>query len=278
MFRSALGPSRDVFLRTCVVPRRLQSMALSAQPVVSTREAPLFSIPPQTHKIAHPEKDHSEDALFMNNEGTLFGVADGVGSWSRVGVDAALYSQSILQHTQEFLENDPSQHLSTALAYAYTQNVAKKIAGSTTVCLAQLRGRELHALNLGDSGFMIVRNGNVMCKTKEQSHAFNYPYQLGIGGDTPDKAQVWHSILNAGDMIVMGSDGFFDNLFHDEILEIIKSSAPDKIAWNLGFAAFASACSQQKSTPFAERVQEETDEIWSGGKMDDISVLVSVVK
>ena len=47
----------------------------------------------------------------------------------------------------------------------------------------------------------------------------------------------------------------------------------NKIAINLAVSAMAAACSSQKETPFGERVAEETDQIWSGGKMDDVTVV-----
>lgn len=71
----------------------------------------------------------------------------------------------------------------------------------------------------------------------------------------------------------MGSDGLFDNLYLDEISEIIRASDNDKIALNIGVSAMAAACSTHKETPFSERVAEETDQIWRGGKMDDITVV-----
>jgi len=247
---------------------------MKSQPVKSF--APL--IPPQAHLIPHPDKELSEDAYVISPEGTLLGVADGVGSWSNVGVNTADYSTSILKNTEEYLQHNPNAHLAEAVAHAYDKNQQNDIPGSTTLCLVHLKGRELHALNLGDSGFMIIRNGKIICRTKDQHHSFNYPYQLGKGGDTLDKAHVWHSVLQMGDMIVMGSDGFFDNLHPEEILDVIAKSPSDKIAWNLGFAAFVASCSEQRSTPFAERVAMETEEIWPGGKKDDITVLVTVVK
>lgn len=148
-----------------------------------------------------------------------------------------------------------------------------KAEGSSTVCLAKVVDRELHALNLGDSAFSIIRNYEMIYKSEEQSHSFNYPYQLGTGGDAPAKAHCIQCTMKKGDLIVMGSDGLFDNLYPDEITDVIKASDEDKIAINLAVSAMASACSQ-KETPFSERVAEETDQIWRGGKMDDISVIV----
>ncbi len=69
--------------------------------------------------------------------------------------------------------------------------------GSSTACILALEGDTLHAANLGDSGFMVVRKSKVMYKSRSQQHQFNYPFQLGRGGrfafDPPAAAEVSHS-------------------------------------------------------------------------------------
>ena len=54
--------------------------------------------------------------------------------------------------------------------------------GSCTVCLLVVEGNELHAANLGDSGFMVVRNEKVVYKSRQQQVSFNFPYQLHMPG------------------------------------------------------------------------------------------------
>ena len=69
--------------------------------------------------------------------------------------------------------------------------------GSSTACILALEGDTLHAANLGDSGFMVVRKSKVLYKSRSQQHQFNYPFQLGRGGrfpfDSPAAAEVSHS-------------------------------------------------------------------------------------
>jgi protein phosphatase PTC7 len=38
----------------------------------------------------------------------------------------------------------------------------------------------LSTANLGDSGFLIYRDGSIIVRSKEQTHFFNAPYQCGI--------------------------------------------------------------------------------------------------
>lgn len=54
--------------------------------------------------------------------------------------------------------------------------------GSSTACIVVLdrRSHQLHACNLGDSGFLVVRGGEVVHRSDEQQHYFNTPFQLSI--------------------------------------------------------------------------------------------------
>lgn len=50
----------------------------------------------------------------------------------------------------------------------------------------------IHAVNLGDSGFIVVRDGCTIFRSPVQQHDFNFTYQLesGNGSDLPSAAQV----------------------------------------------------------------------------------------
>jgi len=105
--------------------------------------------------------------------------------------------------------------LSLSLSYSF-----QGLIGSSTACLAILRDDELRIANLGDCGVSIIRRNEFIFRTEEQQHSFNYPYQLGTGStDSPTDAQVFTVKVESGDIIVMGTDGIFDNLFDEDILE-----------------------------------------------------------
>jgi serine/threonine protein phosphatase PrpC len=76
--------------------------------------------------------------------------------------------------------------------------------------------------NLGDSGMMLLRNGAVLVRTIEQTHAFNFPRQLGTGSqDTPADADRTSLSARAGDLVVVGTDGLFDNMYDEEIIAFV---------------------------------------------------------
>lgn len=92
---------------------------------------------------------------------------------------------------------------------------------------------------MGDCGILVIRHNDYIFRSEEQQHSFNFPYQLGTSSpDRPKDAQVSNpcmgdqlaNILQSftvavekGDIVIMGSDGLFDNLFDKEILSIVKS-------------------------------------------------------
>lgn len=230
-----------------------------------------FSV--QAHVIQNPEKINCEDAFFISDDASTFGVADGVGIWSEMGTDPSIYSTNLLERIKDYFEEHKDSNLYEGLVYGYKKNMDEKIEGSSTVCLAQIKGDNLHILNLGDSGFAIFRDNEFKIKSVEQTHSFNYPYQLGAGGDSPSKAELFETNIEKDDLIVLATDGLFDNLYPSEMTEIIKSSDPDKIAFNLAVSAMSAACNSNKETPFSERIEAETDHIWNGGKMDDVTVI-----
>ncbi|KAF9574556.1 hypothetical protein EC968_006169 [Mortierella alpina] len=147
----------------------------------------------------------------------------------------ALYSRKLMHYA--FLELEKYDNIEEEAFYdyfnvnpvqilqkSYDQSArdAKQegLIGSSTACLAILRDDELRIANLGDCGVSIIRRNEFIFRTEEQQHSFNYPYQLGTGStDSPTDAQVFTVKVESGDIVVMGTDGIFDNLFDEDILE-----------------------------------------------------------
>lgn len=92
----------------------------------------------------------------------------------------------------------------------------------------------LYTANIGDSGFMVVRKGKVIRRSEEQQHYFNTPFQLSLPppgyrqevlSDRPDAAMTDNIPVEDGDVILVATDGVFDNLPHNLILnELVKVS------------------------------------------------------
>lgn len=48
----------------------------------------------------------------------------------------------------------------------------------------------LRVANVGDSGFVVVRDSTVVARSEPMIRGFNFPYQIGTDGDDPEMAEV----------------------------------------------------------------------------------------
>lgn len=170
--------------------------------------------------IPHPEKADKggEDAYFI--QAHALGVFDGVGGWSSIGIDPGLYSKQLAHLTSTYIARDGPASATDALRTATDNNRA---IGSSTACVVGLDAERLVGVNLGDSGLLVIRRGAVVYRTSEQQHYFNCPYQIGTDSlDTVDVGAPIDFSLQDGDCLVMGTDGLWDNVFTDRIVEIVS--------------------------------------------------------
>lgn len=283
-----------------------------------------------------------QDAFFISRVGdtnaVAFGVADGVGGWEESGVDPADFAHSFC----DYMASAAYEHKSDgsgaplvprALMQRGYDDVCRDrsihAGGSTASVAIASEDGTLEVANLGDSGFVHLRLNAVYTYSEPQTHAFNTPYQLSIvpasmlaraavfGGaklcDYPKDASVTQHALRHGDILVLASDGVWDNLFNQEILRITsrlmmsigawetsadgiqvvdslrRFTEPDNLpqtrlslqgalAVEIAGAAKAASTNQRLDGPFAKEVHKYYPrENWHGGKIDDICVVVLVV-
>ena len=129
-------------------------------------------------------------------------------------------------------------------------------------------------------------------------YSFNFPFQCGTGSDLPyDAHNVKHKIME-NDVIVMASDGLFDNMYEADIVECVERGAwrrvgPDgwqgeRNAWTgrltepdleeaaecLSRGAEKRGLDEDYFSPFQKAAEDHGHE-WQGGKEDDITVVVA---
>lgn len=88
-----------------------------------------------------------------------------------------------LSHANSAFARFPPQKISLQLLFSlHVAETSDWFAGSSTACIVVLdrRSHRLHTCNLGDSGFLVVRGGEVVHRSDEQQHYFNTPFQLSI--------------------------------------------------------------------------------------------------
>ncbi|KAG0379754.1 Protein phosphatase PTC7 [Mortierella sp. AD032] len=335
-------------------------------------------------KAAHPHPgkvDAGEDAFFhvSTRSRVALGVADGVGGWSELGVDPALFSWALMNNAENIArltdclphEIDLSPTASsernildaqTILDGAYNELVQSGTveAGSSTACILSLckTTGTLRASNLGDSAFLLIRDNKCIYESPSQQHFWNCPYQLTVlpkdrqqqqqqrsstidskgkmtqqdaaaatapapttattatkktkkyVQDLPkDAVQTTHQ-LQDGDVIVLATDGFWDNVFTKEAIELVDRELGDIIreqqqlhfgttqqfsstgeiveplsadeilarvralSKRLTNTARRFSLDAKRMTPFSQGARH----IQSGGKVDDITVIVTLVR
>ncbi|KAL3684055.1 hypothetical protein R1sor_002077 [Riccia sorocarpa] len=233
--------------------------------------------------LPHPDKVKTggEDAYFICPDKQVVGVADGVGGWADLGIDAGEYARELMSQALIAVREEPQGSIDPArvLEKAHAKT---KCRGSSTACILALSDSVLEAANLGDSGFVILRNSRTVFKSPAQQHQFNIPFQLESGGsDPPSAAQVFSIEVAVGDVIVAGTDGLFDNLYDSElttaVVQAVRSGmGPQVTAQNVADLARTRAKDRNRQTPFSTAAQDAGYRFY-GGKMDDITVIVSYI-
>eukprot|EP00930_Biecheleria_cincta_P102710 TRINITY_DN94511_c0_g1_i1.p1 TRINITY_DN94511_c0_g1~~TRINITY_DN94511_c0_g1_i1.p1 ORF type:complete len:331 (-),score=62.34 TRINITY_DN94511_c0_g1_i1:70-1029(-) len=246
------------------------------------------------HPIRH---DCGDDAFFLamhsNKTSLTLGIADGVSSWARYGVNPARFAWELMVHCEAAaLDKNACHQPISVMSAGYKATIhdargGNGLIGSSTACIVcfDCDSGRLDVANLGDSGAVLHgKNGRRLLETKEQQHYFNCPYQLACmprsqEGDQPSSSQTYNAQAGAGDILVLATDGFFDNVWPEELAETLsfmKDSSPSDIARRLLDLAHA-ASQADKPTPFSTAALPHGIH-HEGGKPDDITVIVARVK
>jgi serine/threonine protein phosphatase PrpC len=126
---------------------------------------------------------------------------------------------------------------------------AANVRGSATFCIVALDDASsaaavtLRVANIGDSGFMVLRDGRLVFRSEEQQHGFNHPFQLATRdeGNAVAEAQSYTLELQLGDVVVVGSDGLFDNVFDETIVAMSVRFGQDLTLFSKALAQLAIA-------------------------------------
>ncbi|KAL4977784.1 phosphatase 2C-like domain-containing protein [Aspergillus desertorum] len=208
--------------------------------------------------------DSGEDAFFVSTVGRwrgsptdnsiAFAVADGVGGWAESRVDPADFSHALCDYmAQAALAWDgPVEQLRAKylLQAGYDRIVADEnipAGGSTASVGVGLNDGRIELANLGDSGSVLLRQAAVHHYSIPQTHGFNTPYQLSIipkrmrqqasifgGGfleDFPRDANTTTLHMHHGDVLMLATDGVFDNLNNQDILKLVTGRMICTGAW-----------------------------------------------
>ncbi|KAJ8496546.1 hypothetical protein ONZ45_g12407 [Pleurotus djamor] len=228
-------------------------------------------------------EEPGEDFLFINSlphdAGLAVGIADGVGGWVNKGVDPAVFSQALMYYCSKvFLgeivkESVWKSHSRLSprdcmkLAYEVTMTDSFVKAGSATVCLITM-----------DSQTGALKAAKQLLKNERASKLQST--------DSPRDADSYDIQLRDKDIVIAYTDGLVDNVYLDEITEIcgvvLREGRPDRDQARIiadRIIDYASQCMRSTSilTPF-EREAIKQGVSHRGGKMDDVTVIVTIVR
>lgn len=186
------------------------------------------------------------------------------------------------------------------MAYGGVLRERDVTAGSSTACILTLNSSSglLRAANLGDSGFTVIRSSSLLYKQPPQTHFFNCPKQLTkmptdhhkrfprACDDSPSEAETYQLKLRDGDLVIIYTDGLSDNVFQSEILNISSlvgrsSGSDDQQVQTLAdrLVEYARDCMSQRNRPSPfERAAARQGMYFQGGKVDDVTVTVALVR
>ncbi|GAU15324.1 hypothetical protein TSUD_03930 [Trifolium subterraneum] len=284
---NSVGPAHDVPVDTSAREEKLTNSADSSE--LKTPSGKTLKLVSGSCYLPHPDKEDTggEDAHFICSEEQAVGVADGVGGWADLGVNSGFYSRELMSNSVNAIREEPKGSVDPArvLEKAYSSTKAK---GSSTACIIALTDQGLNAINLGDSGFMVIRDGCTIFRSPVQQHDFNFTYQLECSSNNCKpreglnvKEKVFTVAVAPGDVIVAGTDGLFDNLYNNEITAVVVHGvraglSPQVTAQKIAALARQRALDKNRQTPFSTAAQDAGFRYY-GGKLDDTTVVVSYI-
>lgn len=226
-----------------------------------------------------------EDYHFICEEQQTIGVADGVGGCADLSIDTGIYARHLMTNAVRSIQDqwpkgavDPKQVLHAAFWKT-------EVEGASTACIITLKDNFLHAANLGDSGFIVIRKGKIVYRSSVQETGFNCPYQLGrLTGYTPQLAKEICVEVRPDDVLVAATDGLFDNVRPDEIENEAmicdrEEYPPELMARRLAEVARKKSRLEYSISPFTMAAMTFGLDFrdYRGGKSDDVTVIVGYI-
>jgi protein phosphatase len=195
---------------------------------------------------------HNEDSILIKkiDDIYLLAVADGVGG-HRAGDFASNMAVDVLNEivSKEYNKNLSIEDLKNLLDMAHTiahqkireNAVDDKKGMGTTLISAIIKGNKCIIANTGDSRAYLIRDGNILDKTKDHSfvqalvdeghiseeRARHHPMKniitsaLGLDDFIVD---IYEWDLVDGDVLLMSSDGLHDYVDREDILNVVKNN------------------------------------------------------
>jgi len=210
----------------------------------------------------------NEDAaavVSINGQSTILVVADGMGGLPAGEQASCLAIRKLLASLRQAPQEDPS--LRTAILNGIeAANLAISdlgVGAGTTMAIAEIQGHKVRPYHVGDSMVLVVgQRGKIKLQTVSHSPV-GYAVEAGLLDQTEamhhEERHVVSNVLGTANMrievgatielaphdtLLLASDGLFDNLHIEEIVERIRKGPLDHVMQTL-----ATDCRRRMETP-----------------------------
>ncbi|KAK6149103.1 hypothetical protein DH2020_016628 [Rehmannia glutinosa] len=211
----------------------------------------------------NPKRPRGDDAHFISAEEQTIGVADGIGGWIKSGIDGGEYARQLMFNSTN-KRNAANTILHRLHHHTFRRQVIRCERRGQWISSHQKRRR-----------FIPI---------PKQQRTFNCPYQLGTTKDNPSVAEEIEVEVEAGDIVVVGTDGLFDNMHASEILEIVRRGTTEgrkdslmEQCCNMANLALYNSFDRYTDTPYSI-ASRMAGKYHKGGKVDDITVIIAKIQ
>ncbi|CAJ1382948.1 unnamed protein product [Effrenium voratum] len=187
----------------------------------------------------HPYKEQQKyiyaDAVCCAR--TWLGVCDGVSGVQKMGIAPDVLPRELLAQCQRLMDTT-TREMNSAWVLSLLQDAfaATHAQGATTVLLACLdESQRVALITLGDCALLVLRPSNgddlrctfrsqrVMMGEKTPAQVLRLPHQItGEQKELMEDCRLDTVNVRHGDLLVLGSDGLFDNLSDEAITDILQ--------------------------------------------------------
>jgi serine/threonine protein phosphatase PrpC len=192
------------------------------------------------------------DAATYERLGRLAVVADGMGGHAGGQVASGIAVDVVRERYFSAIDEDPAEALQTAFSEAHAEIQRRAFASpalhgmGTTCTAAAVRDHHLYFGHVGDSRLYLLRNGAIARLTRDHSVVGRLVEQgvitpeeaaarpdrnvltSALGMEAPIEADFSQDAiaLNAGDVLLIATDGLHGLVADDEILTVAAGAAP----------------------------------------------------
>lgn len=205
----------------------------------------------------------NEDRVFIDTQAHIFGVADGMGAYSKSDEAAQILSEEILEGIKSSI--DPA-----SIQVMASQRMKRNGIGEGGACYlsVQITQENVLIVYAGDVALVIVNDRG------DRVHATLDTYiEHAPRGNSPGKASVDAVRIADYDTLIIGSDGLWDNIDKRDTHDLVKSMKKGETDVLLKKLFYFAKSNMKRTFMTTYDGMSETRKL-KPGKEDNISIVV----